>query len=155
MPPEHGSTYRANARIKALAAAAITGLPALGDDSGLEVRALGGRPGLRSNRWRPTVAGRNAAVLRLLGRTGGDRRARFVCAVCLALPGGGHWTRQASCHGRIAGAPRGRRGFGYDPVFMIDGGGGRTVAELPAALKDRLGHRGRALRKLLPLLVSL
>ena len=155
LPPEHGPSYRANARAKALAAAAASHLPALGDDSGLEVRGLDGRPGLRSARWRPTAQARNAALLRALARSGGSRRARFVCAVCLALPGGRSWTRQASCAGRIAPAARGRRGFGYDPVFLIDGGGGRTVAELGPAVKDRLGHRGRAVRKLIPKLLSL
>jgi len=156
LPPERGSTYRANARAKARAAAADTGLPALGDDSGLEVYALGGRPGLLSSRWRPTTRARNSALLRALARrSDASRRARFVCAICLALPAGRSWTRQASCAGRIALAQRGRGGFGYDPVFIVDGGGGRTMAELGAAHKDRLGHRGRALRKLWPRLLSL
>jgi XTP/dITP diphosphohydrolase len=151
---ERGASYKANAALKARQVALRLSLPALADDSGIEVRALAGRPGIRSARWQPTVAARNRALLRALrGRS--DRRARFVAALALALPSGKVYVRQAACAGRIAPAPRGRLGFGYDPLFVVRGGEGRTVAELQPGEKDRLGHRGAAIRKLWPLLHEL
>jgi XTP/dITP diphosphohydrolase len=149
--PEEGEDYAANAVAKARAAAAATGSPALGDDSGLEVEGLGGGPGPHSARFGgPGLddAGRVALLLaELAGREGADRRARFVCAAALALPDGEVETAFGSVSGRIASAPRGRCGFGYDPVFEVDAQG-RTLAELPAEEKNRLSHRAQAFRAL-------
>jgi XTP/dITP diphosphohydrolase len=155
-PVEHGRTFAANARIKAHAAAASTGLPALADDSGLTVAGLGGRPGVHSARWAGPEAdfGRAMARVRdqLAARYGSfaaaDRRAAFVAALCLAWPDG----HEELAHGRVAGElvdpPRGRGGFGYDPMFQPLGSR-RTFAELPPAAKQAQSHRGRALRRLL------
>jgi XTP/dITP diphosphohydrolase len=151
--PDEGDDYAANAEAKARAAARALALPALGDDSGLEVEALGGAPGPRSARYGgPGLADadRTALLLRELGARGGDRRARFVCVAALALPDGAVRTARGACEGRIGTAPRGANGFGYDPVFEPDGPGGRTFAELGAEEKDHLSHRGRAVRALLP-----
>ena len=154
--PEEGDDYAANAEAKARAAAFALALPALGDDSGLEVDALGGAPGPRSARYGgPGLADadRTALLLRELGARGGDRRARFVCVAALALPDGAVRSARGTCEGRIGRAPRGANGFGYDPVFEPDlpgGDAGRTFAELDAAAKDHLSHRGRAVRALLP-----
>jgi XTP/dITP diphosphohydrolase len=155
--PEEGDDYAANAAAKARAAALALALPALGDDSGLEVDGLGGAPGPRSARYGGAGladADRTALLLRdLAGRPDADRRARFVCFASLALPGGPIRTARGSCEGRIGAAPRGANGFGYDPVFEPDLPGpraGRTFAELDAAEKDSLSHRGRAVRALLP-----
>jgi XTP/dITP diphosphohydrolase len=155
--PEEGDDYAANAAAKARAAAQALGHPALADDSGLEVAGLGGAPGPRSARFGgPGLddAGRTALLLReLSARPGADRRARFVCAAALALPGGALRSAFGSCAGRIAETPRGRSGFGYDPVFVPDEQatpGGFTLAELGPEAKARISHRGRALRALLP-----
>jgi XTP/dITP diphosphohydrolase len=150
LPPE-GDDYAANAIAKARAAAAHAGRPALADDSGLEVEGLGGAPGPRSARYGgPGLddAGRVARLLaELAGREGAARRARFVCVAALALPDGEVATARGECRGRIVAAPRGRRGFGYDPVFEPEGRG-RTMAELPAEEKNRISHRARAFRAL-------
>jgi XTP/dITP diphosphohydrolase len=150
LPPE-GDDYAANAVAKARAAAAHTGQAALADDSGLEVEGLGGAPGPRSARYGgPGLddAGRVAVLLdQLAGREGAARRARFVCVAALALPDGEVATARGECRGRIGAAPRGRRGFGYDPVFEVQGRG-RTMAELPAREKNRISHRARAFRAL-------
>ncbi len=150
LPPE-GDDYAANAVAKARAAAAATGTPALADDSGLEVEGLGGAPGPRSARWGgPELddAGRVARLLaELEGRGGPARRARFVCAAALALPDGEVATSFGALRGRIAASPRGRSGFGYDPVFEVDAQG-RTLAELPPDEKDRISHRAQAFRPL-------
>jgi XTP/dITP diphosphohydrolase len=153
--PEEGDDYEANAVAKARAAAVASGLPALGDDSGLEVDALGGAPGPRSARYGGAGlddAGRTRALLAALAGVPAERRgARFVCVAALALPEGGTLTARGECPGRIAAAPRGAAGFGYDPVFEI-APGGPTMAELPAAEKERISHRGRAFRALAPAL---
>ena len=154
---EDGDSFAANAARKARAYATGAALPALGDDSGLEVDALGGFPGVVSSRW---VDGGDAervrALLERLRDVPTDRRtARFRCAAALAWPDGRLVTAAGQVEGRIATAPRGTGGFGYDPVFLVEDGGydGRlTVAELPAEEKDRLSHRGRAVRALLPLI---
>jgi XTP/dITP diphosphohydrolase len=149
--PEEGDDYVANAVAKAQAAAAATGWPALGDDSGLEVEALGGAPGPHSARFGgPGLddAGRVALLLaRLEGRRAEGRRARFVCAAALAFPEGEVATALGSVGGHIASSPRGLAGFGYDPVFVVDAQG-RTLAELPADEKNRVSHRGQAFRAL-------
>jgi len=153
--PAEGDDYEANAVAKARAAARASGLPALGDDSGLEVDALDGAPGPRSARFGGAGlddAGRTRALLEALAGVPAERRgARFVCVAALALPDGEVVTARGECPGRIAAAPRGAAGFGYDPVFEI-APGGPTMAELPPAEKQRISHRGRAFRALEPAL---
>lgn len=147
--PEEGDTsYAANAIAKARAVADLTGLPALADDTGLEVEALDGAPGVRSARYAATDAERVARLLAALEAVGaGARGASFRCVVALAWPGGAVETAEGVCQGRIAAAPAGRGGFGYDPVFMADGFG-RTFAEASPIEKARLSHRARAVRAL-------
>ena len=149
--PEEGHDYTANAIAKARAVASATGLPAVADDSGLEVDALGGRPGPLSARYGgPGLddAGRVAYLLEALrGRSGDARRARFVCVAALALPDGAAWTAWGECPGHILDAPRGAGGFGYDPVFWSSELEA-AMAELPDAQKNEISHRGRALRGL-------
>lgn len=155
--PEEGDDYAANAQAKACAAATALGRPALADDSGLEVAALGGAPGARSARFGgPDLSDAERAALlleRLEETPAADRSARFVCAAALALPGGTVRSALGSCAGRIARGARGRAGFGYDPVFEPDEPGfrdGRTLAELGAEAKQRISHRARAVSALLP-----
>lgn len=144
---EDGATYEENALIKALAVANFTGLPAIADDSGLEVDALGGGPGIRSARAAP---GSDAdRVQWLLGELDGvedDRRcARFAACIVIAFPGEDGWFSSiGTCDGRIAESPRGIAGFGYDPIF-IPRGMSETFAELGSDVKDRISHRASAL----------
>ena len=148
---ETGATFAENAALKAISYAQQTGLPALADDSGLEVAALGGAPGLHSARYAgvdASDADRMARLLAELERTGnGDRRARFVCAVAVAC-GGGEEAQprifKGSCAGRIAHEARGAGGFGYDPIFIPEGYT-QTFAELPSEIKQLISHRARAL----------
>jgi XTP/dITP diphosphohydrolase len=153
--PDEGDDYAANAAAKALAAARASGLLALGDDSGLEVDALGGAPGPRSARFGgPGLddAGRTRALLAALADVPPARRgARFVCVAALAAPDGLITTTRGECAGWIAEAPRGAAGFGYDPVFELTPGGS-TLAELPVEEKERISHRGHAFRALVPAL---
>ncbi|MFA4944635.1 MAG: RdgB/HAM1 family non-canonical purine NTP pyrophosphatase [Lentisphaeria bacterium] len=148
---EDGETFAANAIKKAHAGAAAAGLPVLADDSGLEVAALGGAPGVRSARYAGGGAGGagDAANLRKLlteMRDVADRRARFVCVIAVAAPGGRLLgTAEGEVRGQLCRAPRGHGGFGYDPAFIPDGFA-ETFAELPAATKNRLSHRANALR---------
>jgi XTP/dITP diphosphohydrolase len=148
---ETGLTFVENAVLKATTVAAATGLPAVADDSGLSVDALGGMPGVLSARWagRPRDDGANLAlVLDQLADVPDDlRTARFVCAVALALPDGTVNVEVGVVAGRLLREPRGSNGFGYDPIFVPDGEI-RTTAELPSAEKDAISHRGRALRAL-------
>lgn len=150
-PEEDGDSFAANARIKAVAAATATGMPALADDSGLVVRALNGEPGIRSARW--AGPGRDfsramAEVERRLARTGGsDRAARFVSALCLAWPDGHVETFVGHVDGRLVRPPRGDRGFGYDPMFAADGYK-ETFGEMDPAGKHAVSHRADAFRKL-------
>jgi XTP/dITP diphosphohydrolase len=147
MPEESGDTYEANALIKARAAAAHTGVLALGDDSGIEVAALGGMPGVRSARvGGPGLddRGRVAHLLGCIERVPDDERgARFVCVIALVAPGGTETLVEGTCEGRIARAPRGAGGFGYDPVFFYPPLGG-TFGELRDDQKAIVSHRGRA-----------
>jgi XTP/dITP diphosphohydrolase len=142
--PEHGETFAENALTKARAAhAAAPDAIGLGDDSGLEVEALDGDPGIRSARWTgPDDAARNRA---LLGRMQGveDRHAAFVCALAAVLPDGRELVVEGRLEGSIAAAPAGDSGFGYDPLFVPEGEQ-RTLAELGPARKDELSHRARA-----------
>lgn len=154
-PAEEGADFAANARIKARAAAAAAGLPALADDSGLVVDGLGGRPGVHSARWAKECGSFEAAMRRLHDELAArfaafdvaDRRARFVCTVALCWPDGHCETFEGRVEGEIIWPPRGAGGFGYDPVFVPAGASG-TFAEMPAAEKHAQSHRGRALRAL-------
>lgn len=151
-PPETGETFADNALEKARFVHARTGLPALADDSGLEVDALGGRPGVHSRRYSPegTDAANNALLLQeLLGNV--KRGARYRCAIAL-VDARGERVAEGTCEGAIAGAPRGTGGFGYDPLFLPDATPGRSMAELSPAEKDAVSHRGAALRQLPSLL---
>ncbi len=158
MPPESGDSFQENARCKARHVAASVQQYALADDSGLEVDALGGQPGVRSARYGGpglTDADRNHLLLRALdGVPLEQRRARFRCAVALASPAGHVTVAEGTCEGRIGLAPRGANGFGYDPVFEVPALGA-TLAELPAAAKDRFSHRAQALARIRPALDAL
>lgn len=144
---EVGATLEENAILKAEAALAQSALPGLGDDSGLEVSALDGRPGVRSARYSGENAtdAQNIALLleELRGVRERRRGARFRCVLALAWPGEPVRTFEGVCRGRILEAPRGTSGFGYDPVFLVPERG-LTFAELPADDKNRISHRGRA-----------
>jgi len=148
-PDEDATTFAENAASKARGYAAASGLQTIADDSGLEVYALRGAPGVRSRRFfgeNASAEERNAKLLALLdGVT--DRSARFVCVTALASPDGHVELFEGEVHGEIAEAPRGEAGFGYDPVFVI-AGDGRTMAELPSEEKHRVSHRGLAGAKL-------
>ena len=147
-PEETGGSYLENALAKARTVAAATALPALADDSGLEAEGLGGAPGVRSARYAPTDAARVARLLaELAGVPRAARRACFRCVVALAWPGGAAVTAEGTCRGRIATAPSGGGGFGYDPVFVADGLGCSFAAAAPAD-KQRVSHRARAVRAL-------
>ncbi len=158
---EDGVTFDQNAATKARAVCQATSLYALADDSGLEVEALGGRPGVHSARFaheRATDAENNAALLRELDEIeDGGRAAKFRCVLALASP----WaperveTVEGSCDGFIARAPRGSGGFGYDPLFIVSELGSRAMAELSEAEKNGVSHRARAVRALRPVLVGL
>ncbi len=148
-PAEDAPSYEANAVHKAEAYRRATGLATVADDSGLEVEALGGAPGVRSRRYfGPEVPAerRNAMLLALLDGVS-LRSARFVCVIALALPEGGVETFSGEVRGEIAWRPSGATGFGYDPVFVL-AGDGRTMAELSEDEKDRVSHRGSAGAKL-------
>jgi XTP/dITP diphosphohydrolase len=149
--PEEGDDYLENARMKAQVVAAATGQSALGDDSGLEVAGLGGAPGARSARFGgPDLddVGRTQALLEAMRDLAGEEReARFVCVAALASPDGRVWTARGECRGRILDAPRGRGGFGYDPIFQLEGGDA-VMAELRESQKNRVSHRARAFRAL-------
>jgi XTP/dITP diphosphohydrolase len=154
-PPERGETLEENALIKARAAVALTALPAIADDTGLEVDALAGEPGVRSARYAGEGAGYAANVQKLLARMAGieagRRGARFrtVCVAC--FPDRAPIVAEGVLEGRITTAPRGNEGFGYDPVFEV-ADTGRTLAELPFAKKNALSHRAAAVAKLVALL---
>jgi len=159
-PEETGTTFRANAELKAGLAAERSGLPALADDSGLAVDALGGAPGIYSARWAGAAKDFAAAMERVerelaaAGATGPDgRRARFVCALALAWPDGHREVFEGVVEGTLVWPPRGSQGFGYDPVFLPDGES-RTFGEMSAeekhgwAAPSPLSHRARAFRDL-------
>ncbi|MDP9320516.1 MAG: RdgB/HAM1 family non-canonical purine NTP pyrophosphatase [Chloroflexota bacterium] len=148
-PSEDAPSYAENAIFKARAYARATGIPTIADDSGLEVDALGGAPGVRSRRYFGDdvgETGRNQMLLALLDGVG-DRTARFVSVIAFAQPDGRVETFDGEVRGEIAEAPRGPEGFGYDPVFVIDGNG-RTMAELRNDEKNAISHRGLAAAKL-------
>ncbi len=146
---EHGATYLENARLKARALHRVAGGAALADDSGLEVDALEGRPGVHSARYGDTAEERNRRLLEgVRGRSGTARRARFRTALVLVLDGGREVPGEGACEGRIAEAPFGGGGFGYDPIFLVPELG-RTFAELSAEEKNRRSARALAARALL------
>jgi XTP/dITP diphosphohydrolase len=147
---ETGTTFEANARLKAITLARESGLLTLADDSGLEVEALGGEPGTLSARF----AGENASdsdrvnylLAKMQGVPEGKRQARFRCVIAIANPEGYVELCSGQCDGIIALAPKGNRGFGYDPIFYLPELG-KTMAELPLETKNKISHRGRAAEK--------
>ena len=147
---ETGATFEENAILKATTLCAASGLPTLADDSGLEVDALEGEPGVRSARYAgddATDAQRVKFLLKKLKRVPpGYRTARFRCVIAVALPGGRVEIFNGECGGEIALAPKGEKGFGYDPVFFVPELG-KTMAELPLEIKNQLSHRARAAAK--------
>ncbi|WP_448599710.1 RdgB/HAM1 family non-canonical purine NTP pyrophosphatase [Thermoleptolyngbya sp.] len=146
---ETGSTFLENAALKASQVAVATGAWAIADDSGLQVNALDGAPGLYSARYGKSDADRIARLLREMeGKT--DRQAQFVCAVAIARPNGSiAFQTEGICPGEIALAPAGTGGFGYDPIFYVPEYG-MTYAEMPPELKHRISHRGLAFAAVLP-----
>ncbi|MGW4634705.1 RdgB/HAM1 family non-canonical purine NTP pyrophosphatase [Nocardia sp. NPDC004415] len=156
--PETGATFEENAIAKARDGAVATGLPCVADDSGIEVDALNGMPGVLSARWSGTHgddAANNALLLGQLGDVPDERRgAAFVSTCALVLPDGTTTVVRGEWPGSIARAPRGEGGFGYDPLFLPEGGTG-SAAELTPAEKDAVSHRGRALTQLIPALAAL
>lgn len=152
LPPETGSSFEENALAKARAAAALTGSPVVADDSGIEASALGGAPGVRSARFAGESATDEQNLARLLRDVppGGDTRVAYVCALVAVWPDGDELCVEATCSGRLTHRPRGEGGFGYDPAFVPDDlPGDRTMAEISAAEKAEISHRGRAARALL------
>ncbi len=147
-PPEDGDTFVANALQKARFVAAQTGMVAVADDSGLAVDALGGRPGVHSKRFTPEARAdtNNARLLRELAGVD-DRGARFCCAIALVGPSG-EGTAEGTCEGRILRSPGGEGGFGYDPLFEAVALPGRSLAQVSAAEKNAVSHRGEAFRQL-------
>lgn len=179
LPPEDGDSFAANAAAKARAAARVTGAPVVADDSGIEARALGGAPGIRSARYAGEHAADEENLAKLLREvpSGGDRRVAYVCVLACVLPRAGAATAagptgerelsfrarepdpttyelrgfEGRCEGTLAEEGRGGGGFGYDPAFVpLDVLGGRTMAELAASEKHAISHRARAARLLLP-----
>ena len=156
--PETGATFAENALLKAHAIAQFTGLPAVADDSGICVDALNAMPGVLSARWSGRH-GDDAANLQLLLAQIADvpderRGAQFVCAAALALPDGREHVSEGRVAGRLIREPRGHNGFGYDPIF-VPASAEITTAEMDPADKDRISHRGKALRGLVPVIAAL
>jgi XTP/dITP diphosphohydrolase len=145
---EVGETYEENARLKAETAAERSGLASLGDDSGVEVEALGGFPGIRSARLGPTQEERTAELMRRLEGKPRPWNARFVCVLAVADPGKPTQFFEGECRGEIVPEWRGEAGFGYDPVFLVPGTG-KTFGEMKAEEKRLYSHRARAVRALL------
>ena len=156
--PETGDTFEENAKAKALAYAHATGQWALADDSGLEVDALGGQPGVRSSRWGGEEGNdglNNRTLLEALADHPKETwTARYRCVVALATPDRVLLVAEGACEGQITDRPAGSNGFGYDPYFYLPDVG-RTMAQLAPSAKNRLSHRGRAIRALNPRLKKL
>jgi XTP/dITP diphosphohydrolase len=152
LPPETGTTFADNALVKARAAAAATGRPAVADDSGIEAAALGGAPGVWSARYAGEHATDEENLAKLLEEVPeeGDNRVTYVCAIAYVNPGDDQLIVHGRCSGTLTHEPRGDGGFGYDPAVVPDDlpGDGRTMAELSADEKDAISHRGRAAREL-------
>jgi XTP/dITP diphosphohydrolase len=155
---EHGSTYKENASLKAMGFAHASGLVSLADDSGLEVDALGGSPGVRSARFSPlpnaTDADRRAYLLELLKAYPQPWSAHFHCTVAIATPDGKLYFAEGNCPGQIIPLERGTNGFGYDPIFLLPETG-LTMAELDMSDKNRLSHRARAVKAAIPILLDI
>jgi XTP/dITP diphosphohydrolase len=149
-PLEDGDTYAANALIKARAAVAATGRAAIADDSGIEAEALDWRPGVRTARFAGEHATDAENLAKLAAEAPAGSRLRYVCVIAHVDGDGNEQLFEGTTDGRVANAPRGAGGFGYDPLFVPDGGptDGRTMAELSDAEKDAVSHRGRAARAL-------
>ena len=144
---ETGTTFQENAEIKAEAASRKTGLPAIADDSGLVVDALDGRPGVYSARYAENDQAKIEKLLKELNECSAtDRTAHFVCCICCCFPDGEKIFVNGQCDGTIGFAPRGSNGFGYDPIFFVEGN--KTFAELSDKQKDAMSHRGKALKQL-------
>jgi len=150
LPPEGGETFAENALLKARAAASATGRATIADDSGIEAAALGGRPGVRSARYAGEHASDDENLRKLVREAPAGSRLHYRCALAYVDPARGvQRLFEGSCAGRMASAPQGTRGFGYDPIFLPDDGPGElTMAELTEAQKDAISHRGRAARAL-------
>jgi XTP/dITP diphosphohydrolase len=148
-PEETGATFIENAELKARTAAKAAGLPALADDSGMSVDALGGAPGIFSARWAGPAKDFSAAMQRVERELGAspDRTARFICALALAWPDGHCEHFQGEIHGTLVFPPRGHKGFGYDPVFIPEGGR-ETFGEMEPAAKHAISHRAIAFHRL-------
>ena len=155
---ENGTTFEENSLIKARALAKLTGLPALADDSGLEVDYLNGEPGIYSARYlgRDTDYDykNNYIIDKLSGAKGEERSARFVCVISLVLPDGREFVERGVVEGLIGYEQKGENGFGYDPIFYLPEYG-KTSAELPSEEKNRISHRGKALTAMKKLIVTL
>ena len=160
-PEETGESFAANALLKARAAAAATGLPALADDSGLAVHGLDGRPGIHSARWAGPERDFDRAIARVLAElterfgsfAAAEKRAAFIAVLCLADPAGGHQLFEGQVEGSLIERARGAAGFGYDPIF-IPGGHAHTFAEMSAAEKHAISHRRRAIDRFLAALAA-
>jgi XTP/dITP diphosphohydrolase len=156
---ESGETFEENAHLKAQAYAQASGLLTLADDSGLEVDALNGAPGVHSARYAgpgTSDADRYRKLLDALADVpAGQRSARFRCVIAVAQPGGTVQIAEGTCEGQIEFEPRGEHGFGYDPVFVVDGWQGQTMAELPPDVKNAISHRARAMQAARPLLAEI
>ena len=150
---ENGTTFLENARIKAESGCKESGIPCIADDSGLCVDALNGEPGVFSARYSGEHGddkGNNEKLLLKLKDVHDEKRtARFMCSICVSFPDGSEITAEGACEGKIGYEYRGNNGFGYDPLFMV---GDKSFAELSAAEKDAVSHRGNALKKLEKLL---
>jgi len=147
-PEETGDSFETNAALKAMAAAEASGLPAIADDSGLVVRALGGAPGIYSARWAGPAKDFGFAMARVNRELGDrDRSATFVAVLALAWPNGGIELFRGDVAGRLVWPPRGERGFGYDPIFVPEGGA-ETFGEMEPAEKHKISHRACAFAKL-------
>jgi len=145
--PETGATFAENALAKARVAAAATGAPAIADDSGIAAAALGGAPGVCSARFAGEHASDEENLALLIERVAAGSALTYVCVIAYAEPAGGEARLfEGRCEGRMAAQRRGSGGFGYDPVFVPAGADGRTMAQLDAAEKDAISHRGVALR---------
>jgi XTP/dITP diphosphohydrolase len=154
LPREEGLTFSENALDKARAAHAVTGRPAIADDSGIAARGLDGRPGVRSARYAGEDATDEQNLAKLLDEVGrqDDRRVTYVCEIALVDEGGNESIFEGRCEGTLATQPRGSGGFGYDPAFVPDDTGPddeRTMAELSPDEKNAISHRGRAARELI------
>ncbi|MDP9329217.1 MAG: RdgB/HAM1 family non-canonical purine NTP pyrophosphatase [Actinomycetota bacterium] len=154
---ETGATYLENALLKARAIAAALGVASIADDSGIEVDALGGKPGVRSARYAGETATDEQNLVALIGAVrgvpGGGRTARYRCVAVIAFPDGGEMHAEGICEGTLIGKRRGAGGFGYDPIF-VSAGWDETMSEITPEQKDRISHRGRAFRSLRQLLAE-